>query len=551
MEELEGRRLFSAGASIGLNLDPIYDWSTVAPFNDLGTQFRTWGQVTSPYQPDPSIPLTSDNYPLADAGAMTYAFAYPEGKYAVSYDGQGTLNFGMGPGTTYTVTSRVGDHTTGVLDLHHGVPGTFLAMNITAINTADPVHNLHIISPDADPAVSDTFRPVFLQKLAPFNGPIRTMDWLQTNNNTLVNWSDRTLPSRFSYASYDVRPGVPYETIIKLANTLHRDLWLNVPAGATDDFVHHLAALFRDTLDPSLKVYVEYSNEVWNGLFNQAATNLANAKADASLTATDDFGRQAQEAAKRLVQISNIFRSEYGDARFTAQVRPELGAWAANYWWARIGLDYVQAQFGNPSKFIAGLAIGDYVGDQDSLNAIDDASLTSDKLFAWMNNFVDTTLTTWIQTNKAIADQYGLKLEAYEGGQALTAYNGQNEAIKQAAQDDPRMGDFYKHLILNWMANGGDNFLHYSTATAYGSYGYWGLLQSIDEPTSVKYAALASMVGSPGAVSSPEELATSNPSMDPAEKAASKRQKRDWDDLPRVIHESPGGRRDHLKPSRR
>ena len=88
----------------------MYDWGTIAPFNDLGTQFRTWGQPSTPYRADPSIPVTKDNYPLADAGAITFALAYPDGKYAVSYDGRGSLSFSMGPATTYTVTSHVGDH---------------------------------------------------------------------------------------------------------------------------------------------------------------------------------------------------------------------------------------------------------------------------------------------------------------------------------------------------------------------------------------------------------------------------------------------------------
>jgi hypothetical protein len=530
VETLEGRQLLSStvatttpattgnSASIGINLDAIFDWSTIAPFNDLGTYFRTWGQPATPYAPDPSIPVTSDNYPLADAGAITFAFGYPDGQYAVSYDGQGALNFAMGPDTTYTVTSHVGDHWTGVLDLHHN--GNFLSMTLTGINPADPIHNLHIISPDADPAISDTYRPVFLQKLAPFNGPLRTMDWLLTNNNTDVNWADRTSPNRFSYAAYDVRPGVPYEQIITLANTLHRDLWINVPVSASDDYVHNLAVLLRDTLDPSLKVYVEYSNELWNGLFAQSATNLANARADATITATDDFGKGAQEAAKRLVGISNLFRADFGEARFAAQVRPEFGAWAAISNWAQIGLDYIKSHYGEPKNLIAGVAIGDYVGDQGSLDAIDNATLTPDKLFAWMNNFIDTTLTVWIKGNKAVADQYGVALDAYEGGQALTATNGQNEAIKQAAQDDPRMGDFYRHLIRNWVENGGRNFNHYATAGSYGAYGYWGMFQSIDQPTSVKFSALASMVGW-GFATSTEELATTTTSRTPSKNAKS------------------------------
>jgi hypothetical protein len=37
-----------------------------------------------------------------------------------------------------------------------------------------------------------------------------------------------------------------------------------IPAEADDNYVAQLASLMHNTLDPSLHVYTEYSNEVWN-----------------------------------------------------------------------------------------------------------------------------------------------------------------------------------------------------------------------------------------------------------------------------------------------
>jgi hypothetical protein len=48
------------------------------------------------------------------------------------------------------------------------------------------------------------------------------------------------------------------------------DPWFCMPHLADDDFVRQFAVLVKERLDPSLKVYVEYSNEVWNGQFKQA-----------------------------------------------------------------------------------------------------------------------------------------------------------------------------------------------------------------------------------------------------------------------------------------
>src|SRR5256886_17640868 len=111
--------------------------------------------------------------------------------------------------------------------------GSTLEIRNTGGSPADPVQNPHILSPGRDPAVSDTFGPVFLQELMPFNGPLRVMDWMQTNDTSATKWQDRNLTTRFNYTN---DKGVPYESIIKLANTLKKDLWINVPYHATEDY---------------------------------------------------------------------------------------------------------------------------------------------------------------------------------------------------------------------------------------------------------------------------------------------------------------------------
>ena len=64
------------------------------------------------------------------------------------------------------------------------------------------------------------------------------------------------------------------EYAILLANEVHANAWINVPYHATDDYVTQLAQLIKSTLDPSLNVYVEFSNEVWNTAFEQGAANV-------------------------------------------------------------------------------------------------------------------------------------------------------------------------------------------------------------------------------------------------------------------------------------
>ena len=58
--------------------------------------------------------------------------------------------------------------------------------------------------------------------------------------------------------------------MIDLGNELEKDIWLNIPHLADDAFVRAMAEAVRDSLDPALKVYVEFSNEVWNSQFSQS-----------------------------------------------------------------------------------------------------------------------------------------------------------------------------------------------------------------------------------------------------------------------------------------
>ena len=70
-------------------------------------------------------------------------------------------------------------------------------------------------------------------------------------------------------AHWGNRNGVPYEMQIALSNELQQDLWLNIPHAATDDFITQLAQLVNEQLDPDLRVWIEYTNEAWNGSFAQ------------------------------------------------------------------------------------------------------------------------------------------------------------------------------------------------------------------------------------------------------------------------------------------
>ena len=168
------------------------------------------------------------------------------------------------------------------------------------------------------------WNPVFLEEISIYS-VLRFMDWNRTNGSRVDKWSDRTLPTAtqtapFSDGDYAITGaeigGMAYEWLIDLCNRSDADIWLTMPHltvssadvnGLASDFVHKLAILLRygvdmkdvnlktlpgvegdlsklagltaaqlvaaggaysgHPLESDLKVYVEYSNETWNGSF--------------------------------------------------------------------------------------------------------------------------------------------------------------------------------------------------------------------------------------------------------------------------------------------
>lgn len=495
--------------TMGTNLDGLAYWSTISPFIDVTAQFNSWSSnLNAPMSADAyPAPVNSLNYPTGDAAAVTYASGYPTGDYAVSYKGTGTVTFSRW--STYTgqkiedlaftpVTGSDGTKTGMVhLEIPAQLEAWYFAITITVQDSGDPIRDLHVISPDANPARSTIFRPIFLDKLAVFDGPLRVMDWMQTVGSTVSKWSDRPQLGRFSYYP----SGVPYELWIDLANTLDKDLWINIPHLATQDsyrqpvvkgYVTLMAELLRDTLDPTLKIFVEYSNECWNSSSYQGSYVYNAASMDQELTKTDALGRAAEEFGKLTVnKVSIPFKNVFGAQRFAGQVRPVLGGFIVTNYWADSALGFIKHKWGDPSQYISGVGICPYVGGESDMGSVNSPDLTLDGLFAWMNNWLDNTLGQWIWYNKYTADQWEIPLLAYEGGQHLSYLaEPANAAVKTAAQEDPRMAEFYRRLLRTWLQYGGGIFENFSLAAKYSPYGFFGVLKSIMQSDSTRYAVV-------------------------------------------------------------
>ncbi|MEE4382730.1 MAG: hypothetical protein V2J02_12090 [Pseudomonadales bacterium] len=180
-------------------------------------------------------------------------------------------------------------------------------------------------------------------------GHLRTMDLTDTNASPQRDWADRRRPQHLFQAGVlnDRSPapgvkwytgsdgsdrfyggnretGMAWEHLVALANEHELDLWINVPHLATDDYVRRLARLIRfgagedgephagpvddpayAPLDPALRVFVEYSNEIWSGgnEFPQGEWAKA-AGREAGLS-------KPQFNARRFVQLWSIFEEVF------------------------------------------------------------------------------------------------------------------------------------------------------------------------------------------------------------------------------------------------
>jgi hypothetical protein len=486
------------GFSIGVNLDQNHDYSTDGCWVNVFHRFAGsgsdktnvgWGRLDKPWEPNPSLQLTPDGYPLSDAACFTYGRGYPAGIYKFHMEGSGTPAF-SGKGRFASPSRRNGDVTEAEVEVRD--VATMLTFRLTDIDPANPPRNLKLIVPGLPVDTDRVYADWFLEKLKPFS-TLREMDPGRTNHSDLKEWADRVRPEQFCQTT---SKGIAHEFMIARANESGKDLWVCVPDQATDEYMAVMAKLFRAKLNPKSKLYVEYSNEWWNNSFRQHARGKLAAEQNAALTSSDPSARIRQHLAWKVHQVATVFNQAFADR--PGQVRPVLAVQGADPWWAEVGLKYWQEKWGPPGNTLYALAPTGYYsfweGDKDRPGGVDVEGMTLDDYFAELNRVVAEPRVK-LQKHRAFAEQYGLKLIAYEGGLGVTDRNGMmkkniNGDIKAKATDDPRMGELTTKMFDAWRRDAGDGlFMWFNFCSPGGKFGRWGLLEDIQQKGSQKYDA--------------------------------------------------------------
>jgi hypothetical protein len=280
--------------------------------------------------------------------------------------------------------------------------------------------------------------------------------------------------------------------MLDLANRLKADPWFCVPHRADDDYVRQLARLVKQRLAPGLKVYLEYSNEVWNGQFEQS--RWAGEEGKRLGFAEKPWEAAWRFTAHRSVQVFDLWEKEWGGRGRLVRVLPSQSA-----------NPYVSEQilgFREAGKKADALAIAPYLscnvrpGGKPAAEEVE--RWTVDQALDYLEKTALPESLRWIRDQKKVADRYGLRLVAYEGGQHMVGVAGgeNNERVTkvlQAANAHPRMGEIYGKYYDGWTAAGGDLFAYFASVSGWSKWGSWGIHQYYDDDPAKSPKLMATM----------------------------------------------------------
>jgi hypothetical protein len=345
-------------------------------------------------------------------------------------------------------------------------------------------------------AATNIWNDTFISELAPY-AALRFMDWGNVNHSQITSWSQRMLPTDPKNAAVYIdslspanNPGMAYEWMIDLGNRTRKDIWICLPARSDVAYATQLATLIKAKLQPGLKVYIEYSNETWNGSFGQFQYTLDQGVAQ-HLPGSNQWYQGQAFAMKQSLGIFKAFEDVVGTAAMGTQVM-RVFAYGGNMDTGRQALQsvYKSTTWNPTNQKIDMLAMAPYVG-----SGLDGASATIQSDFHRATVELESGEGGEIgRIAFAVQDlkTFGIpKLGAYEGGQHLLKNS-------QAWTSNPKIYDEYMYMLDRW-SQYFTLFVHYSHTGKWTNDEYessWGAKDHTGQPIADahKYRALVNWV---------------------------------------------------------
>ncbi|MBB3992946.1 hypothetical protein GGR95_000565 [Sulfitobacter undariae] len=523
-----------AADPIAVGLAPVTDWSAQQPFLDLMKTARPWlGHLNGQFggieyeemvkagHIDPQGWVLSLPRTAGSVGTMILtdlpeaAAASLEGRYMLRFEGAGVVEVaGRATNIRYGRGEVQFDYSPG--------PGS-VEIRIQRTNKSNPVRNITVVREErlALWESGAVFNPDWTARLAPFD-TLRMMDWMETNNSTQSLWADRPLSLDASWA----HDGVPLEVMLALANSLGKNIWINIPHLADDAYVQAFAKAVRNGLDPALKVYVEYSNEVWNFQFAQSrwADAQAQARWDKAEVGTQFYAMRAAEVARiwsaefkntpaQLVNVistqtgwlgleDNILNAPLVVAEGTPKPSEAFDAYAVSgYFGGILGLEargeavtawldesLKRATETATAQGLTGAALAEAINatQYDYATTLAAQELTDGSVSGQNVDTVSDLQTRVWPYHAQVANKAGLEMIMYEGGSHIVGIGAQVDDARltdffQYFNYTPEMGRLYTALLEGWKAAGGKLFNAYADVYVPTKWGSWGALRHLDD----------------------------------------------------------------------
>jgi hypothetical protein len=508
---------------IGMNVGANNYYSQCVVYNDVMKTASPW--ISFNVENDTiwdtgladSIPLDSCGYPVVlpyaplgeePQGVRTLINNNYLGTYILLFDGEGEITIHnaeheqLGPNKYSIELNGYGGH---------------VWIHIYSSTEGNHIRNMRIIPEEYDGHEEEMplFNEKFLEGLEPFHA-IRFMDWMETNGSEQEEWNGRV---KTCYYSYGLGNGMPIEHAVRLCNELGADAWFCVPHQADDDYITKFAELVKDSLASDLKVYLEYSNEIWNWIFDQShyvgqnAPGHNNQYVIDALTAIDPVDYCHPEKDAYMMQRtfglwSDVFTGT--DRERMVRVGTGQHAWMDN---SRRILEYLFKKdmdgYSHTEPLYAAstgagcdaFAVGGYFNfteyHHNIWNSMDPDDVTPDMIIDAVFSVYDTTSGEWTDATAVFVNEFGVDYLVYEGGQHMQPWMQGEYDYNQAvwdAQIHPRMYDLYMYNFSKHTEVDVDCklFMAFSYLGERESrYGSWGHLESIQQIGAGNYMTIA------------------------------------------------------------
>jgi len=292
---------------------------------------------------------------------------------------------------------------------------------------------------------------------------------------------------------------------------------------STDDYLTKVAQVFRygsdganpytspqanpvwPPLKPGLKVYVEFSNELWNGSYPYSRdknwTRAAAAREFSSgnpygyrSSSTSGYNPSASRTGRMIMKVSDLWRAVYGDAEMGNAVRIVSSGFTGDDYSSQV-LGYISDHRGsNPvNHYVYAFAVAPYFNQNSgtATQIIDDMAAD-----ATDTNTGNDNNGGGLVRDSARAVEFGVKLMSYEGG--IGNFNIGDDAKGRAIQANDRVRtDVLKPYLRRWFNDPNtDTFFYYTLVKGWdaGANGYFGISERITDESGPKWQALKEII---------------------------------------------------------